>query len=305
VWDEFDQETSESELAAVPSCHGSVPNRYAATAPCSAITIAIRNNSLAHFSRAAPGHFSRALKTGLGGGDLLALGGHVAVFEVALATGPAGRRAVGDRTRTSSSAIRGDTRAAASCWRGGRVSGVDLVEVALATRNGAGRGGERLATGRGRRIWRPRRRRAAASCWRARLRRRPGRGRARNGGRPGGERWGDGRGRRTRRRRPGRPATSCWRWAGARPAAGDLARTSSLAIAGRRAARRRMVAKLAGDGRLCRSESARRAAVARGRAIEVGRPTRGATLASSRPSSGNSRSVAATRPPRPAGGNPP
>jgi hypothetical protein len=62
VWDEFAQETSESELAAVPSCHGSVPNRYAAKAPCSAITIAIRNNSLAHFSRAAPGHFSRALK---------------------------------------------------------------------------------------------------------------------------------------------------------------------------------------------------------------------------------------------------
>ena len=62
MWDEFDQETSESELAAVPSCHGSVPNRYAAKARCSAITIAIRNNSLAHFSRAAPGHFSRALK---------------------------------------------------------------------------------------------------------------------------------------------------------------------------------------------------------------------------------------------------
>lgn len=62
MWDEFDQETSESELATVPSCHGSVPNRYAAKAPCSAITIAIRNNSLAHFSRGAPGHFSRALK---------------------------------------------------------------------------------------------------------------------------------------------------------------------------------------------------------------------------------------------------
>jgi len=50
------------EFAAVPSCHGSVPNRYAAKAPCSGITIAIRNNSLAHFSRAAPDHFSRALK---------------------------------------------------------------------------------------------------------------------------------------------------------------------------------------------------------------------------------------------------
>lgn len=62
MWDEFDQETSESELVPVPSCHGSVPNRYAAKAPCSAITIAIRNNSLAHFSRAAPGQFSQALK---------------------------------------------------------------------------------------------------------------------------------------------------------------------------------------------------------------------------------------------------
>ena len=74
MWDEFDQETSESELAAVPSCHGSVPNRYAAKAPCSAITIAIRNNSLAHFSRAAPGHFSRALKLVmfLHGGDAMA-----------------------------------------------------------------------------------------------------------------------------------------------------------------------------------------------------------------------------------------
>lgn len=58
VWDEFDRETSESELAAVPSCHGSVPNRYAAKAPCSAITIAIRNNGLADFSRADLGHFS-------------------------------------------------------------------------------------------------------------------------------------------------------------------------------------------------------------------------------------------------------
>jgi hypothetical protein len=65
VWDEFDQETSESELAPVPSYHGSVPNRYAARAPGS--TIAIRNNSLAHFSRADPSHFSQALKAWDGG----------------------------------------------------------------------------------------------------------------------------------------------------------------------------------------------------------------------------------------------
>jgi hypothetical protein len=54
--------TSGSRPVVVPTCHGGVPNCYAPRLPFSAITIAIRDSRLGHFSRADLGHFSRALK---------------------------------------------------------------------------------------------------------------------------------------------------------------------------------------------------------------------------------------------------